>query len=109
MIGAGKALEAELAELSGDTAKKAELEQESKLRELNLKLAEAERAQNSKAVAEYRQAVELQKRLYQVKRQQAETERLRKAEKAAAKEESKAASAVPVQHQVRLPNSGSST
>lgn len=94
------ALEAELAELSGDTAKKAELEQESKLRELNLKLAEAERAQNSKAVAEYRQAVELQERLYQVKRQQAETERLRKAEEAAAKEESKAASAVPVQHQV---------
>ena len=94
------ALEAELAELSGDTSKKAELEQENKLRELNLKLAEAERAQNSKAVAEYRQAVELQERLYQAKQQQAEAERIRKAEEAAAKEEAKAAPAAPVQQQV---------
>lgn len=93
------ALEAELAELSGDGGKKAELEQENKLRELNLKLAEAERAQNSQAVAEYRQAIELQERLFTAKQQQAEAERIRKAEEAAAKEEAKTA-AVPVQQQV---------
>ena len=51
-------------------------------------------------MAEYRQAVELQERLYQAKQQQAEAERIRKAEEAAAKEEAKAASAAPVQQQV---------
>lgn len=88
-------LEADLAALNGDNRKAAQLEQERKLRELNLKLAEAEKAHNGQAIAEYRQAIELQEQIFRVKQRQeaqrAQEEEARKRSEAAQKAEAERA------------------
>lgn len=83
------ALEADLAELQGDDGKRAALEQEAKLRELNLKLSEAERANNRQAADDYRQAIELQGRLYQARREKAAADKLQQQREAEARETAK--------------------
>lgn len=64
-------LEAQLASLRGDDSKAAALEQEKKLREINLKLQEAERLGQQDNVKTYRQALELQKQIYAEQQKQA--------------------------------------
>lgn len=70
-------LEAELASLQGDESKRDALEQQAKLRELNAKLQEAETAQNSQAIGDYRDAIKLQKQIYSEKQRQAQLEKER--------------------------------
>ena len=67
-------LEAELASARGDETKREALEQQSKIRELNLKLQEAEAAQNVEAIGDYRDAIKLQKQIYAEKQRQAALE-----------------------------------
>ena len=70
-------LEAELASARGDETKREALEQQSKIRELNLKLQEAEAAQNREAIGDYRNAIKLQEQIYTEKQRQAALEKER--------------------------------
>ncbi len=70
-------LEAELASARGDETKREALEQQSKIRELNLKLQEAEAAQNREAIGDYRNAIKLQEQIYAEKQRQAALEKER--------------------------------
>ena len=76
--GAGEAadtvaqLQTELARLRGDSEQARRLEEERKLRELNVKLAEAEAQGNGEAAARYRQAVSLQRQIYRERAEQEE-------------------------------------
>ena len=79
-------LDAELAQLKGDNSKTAALEQESKLRELNGKLQEAQARKNAEEIAQYQRAIELQKQIYAEKQRQ---EAVKKAEDAARAQESR--------------------
>ena len=65
-------LQTELARLRGDGEQARRLEEERKLRELNVKLAEAEAQGNSEAAARYRQAVSLQRQIYRERAEQEE-------------------------------------
>lgn len=65
-------LQTELARLRGDGEQARRLEEERKLRELNVKLAEAEAQGNSEAAAQYRQAVSLQRQIYRERAEQEE-------------------------------------
>ena len=65
-------LQTELARLRGDGEQARRLEEERKLRELNVKLAEAEAQGNSEAAARYRQAVSLQQQIYRERAEQEE-------------------------------------
>ena len=65
-------LQTELARLRGDGELARRLEEERKLRELNVKLAEAEAQGNSEAAARYRQAVSLQRQIYRERAEQEE-------------------------------------
>ena len=65
-------LQTELARLRGDGEQARRLEEERKLRELNMKLAEAEAQGNSEAAARYRQAVSLQRQIYRERAEQEE-------------------------------------
>lgn len=65
-------LQTELARLRGDGEQAKRLEEERKLRELNVKLAEAEAQGNSEAAARYRQAVSLQRQIYRERAEQEE-------------------------------------
>ena len=65
-------LQTELARLRGDGEQARQLEEERKLRELNVKLAEAEAQGNSEAAARYRQAVSLQRQIYRERAEQEE-------------------------------------
>ena len=65
-------LQTELARLRGDGEQARRLEEERKLRELNVKLAEAEAQGNSEAAARYRQAVSLQRQIYHERAEQEE-------------------------------------
>ena len=65
-------LQTELARLRGDGEQARRLEEERKLRELNLKLAEAEAQGNGEAAARYRQAVSLQRQIYRERAEQEE-------------------------------------
>nr|DAE00671.1 MAG TPA: tail tape measure [Myoviridae sp. ct8Uw4] len=65
-------LQTELARLRGDGEQARRLEEERKLRELNVKLAEAEAQGNSEAAARYRQAVSLQRQIYRERDEQEE-------------------------------------
>lgn len=69
------ALEAELAGLRGDERKTAQLAQQRKLRELNVKLAEAEAQQNDEAAASYRRAISLQQQIYRERERQQDKQR----------------------------------
>ena len=83
-----KQLEADLASLRGDDGKVAALEQEKALRELNLKLAEAQASQNTQAMAEYQRSIALQREIYAEKQRQAAVAKEEAArQEAAAKEE----------------------
>ncbi|UOO89589.1 tape measure protein [Vitreoscilla massiliensis] len=77
-------LEAELASARGDETKREALEQQSKIRELNLKLQEAEAAQNREAVGDYRNAIKLQEQIYAEKQRQAALEKERAQQQAEA-------------------------
>ena len=70
-------LEAELASARGDESRREALEQQSKIRELNLKLQEAEAAQNREAIGDYRNAIKLQEQIYAEKQRQAALEKER--------------------------------
>ena len=70
-------LEAELASARGDETKREALEQQSKIRELNLKLQEAEAAQNREAIGDYRNAIKLQEQIYTEKKRQVALEKER--------------------------------
>lgn len=74
-------LQTELARLRGDGEQARRLEEERKLRELNVKLAEAEAQGNSEAVARYRQAVSLQRQIYRERAEQEEQAEKARAEK----------------------------
>ena len=65
-------LQTELARLRGDGEQARRLEEERKLRELNVKLSEAEAQGNSEAAARYRQAVSLQRQIYRERAEQEE-------------------------------------
>ena len=65
-------LQTELARLRGDGEQARRLEEERKLRELNVKLAEAEAQGNGEAAARYRQAVSLQRQIYRERAEQEE-------------------------------------
>ena len=65
-------LQTELARLRGDGEQARRLEEERKLRELNMKLAEAEAQGNGEAAARYRQAVSLQRQIYRERAEQEE-------------------------------------
>ena len=65
-------LQTELARLRGDGEQARRLEEERKLRELNVKLSEAEAQGNSEAAAQYRQAVSLQRQIYRERAEQEE-------------------------------------
>ena len=77
-------LEAQLASLKGDDSKAQALEEEKRLRELNLKLQDAEAKGQRDIAAEYRQAIALQKQVFGEERRQTQQ---RKAEEAKRKEE----------------------
>ena len=79
-----KQLEADLASLRGDDGKVAALEQEKALRELNLKLSEAQAAQNTQAMAEYQRSIALQQQIYAEKQRQAALAKEEAARQAAA-------------------------
>lgn len=74
-------LQTELARLRGDGEQARRLEEERKLRELNIKLAEAEAQGNSEAAARYRQAVSLQRQIYRERAEQEEQAEKARAEK----------------------------
>ena len=74
-------LQTELARLRGDGEQARRLEEERKLRELNVKLAEAEAQGNSEAAARYRQAVSLQRQIYRERAEQEEQAEKARAEK----------------------------
>ena len=74
-------LQTELARLRGDGEQARQLEEERKLRELNVKLAEAEAQGNSEAAAQYRQAVSLQRQIYRERAEQEEQAEKARAEK----------------------------
>ena len=74
-------LQTELARLRGDGEQTRRLEEERKLRELNVKLAEAEAQGNSEAAARYRQAVSLQRQIYRERAEQEEQAEKVRAEK----------------------------
>jgi len=74
-------LQTELARLRGDGEQARRLEEERKLRELNVKLAEAEAQGNSEAAARYRQAVSLQRQIYRERAEQEEQAEKVRAEK----------------------------
>ena len=74
-------LQTELARLRGDGEQARQLEEERKLRELNVKLAEAEAQGNSEAAARYRQAVSLQRQIYRERAEQEEQAEKARAEK----------------------------
>ena len=74
-------LQTELARLRGDGEQARRLEEERKLRELNLKLAEAEAQGNGEAAARYRQAVSLQRQIYRERAEQEEQAEKARAEK----------------------------
>ena len=65
-------LQTELARLRADGEQARRLEEERKLRELNVKLSEAEAQGNSEAAARYRQAVSLQRQIYRERAEQEE-------------------------------------
>ena len=79
-----KQLEADLASLRGDDGKVAALEQEKALRELNLRLSEAQAAQNTQAMAEYQRSIALQQQIYAEKQRQAAVAKEEAARQAAA-------------------------
>ena len=74
-------LQTELARLRGDGEQTRRLEEERKLRELNVKLAEAEAQGNGEAAARYRQAVSLQRQIYRERAEQEEQAEKVRAEK----------------------------
>ena len=74
-------LQTELARLRGDGEQARQLEEERKLRELNVKLAEAEAQGNGEAAARYRQAVSLQRQIYRERAEQEEQAEKARAEK----------------------------
>ena len=74
-------LQTELARLRGDGEQARRLEEERKLRELNVKLAEAEAQGNGEAAARYRQAVSLQRQIYRERAEQEEQAEKVRAEK----------------------------
>ena len=74
-------LQTELARLRGDGEQAGRLEEERKLRELNVKLAEAEAQGNGEAAARYRQAVSLQRQIYRERAEQEEQAEKARAEK----------------------------
>ena len=74
-------LQTELARLRGDGEQARRLEEERKLRELNVKLAEAEAQGNGEAAARYRQAVSLQRQIYRERAEQEEQAEKARAEK----------------------------
>ena len=77
-------LEAQLASLRGDDSVAQSLNEQKRLRELNIKLQEAEAKGQQEIAAEYRRAIELQKQVFDEERRQ---QQQRKAEEAKRKQE----------------------